>query len=880
MSGCGLQASGTMWPTTKFARLLNLTVLFENGRRKAVGTPFNSSKMRFVLGEAPLRNRALRLTMPTPGHRQERSFVVTFGVIGLVSLAAILFVVVLKGGATASGNIRNGGFEASVPGEFWVIDGEEAKQAFSLSLDGTSAKEGRQSLLITAVQPVNLTLRQEVFLPIGTLWRLTGWEKSEASPASAGKDQSEVPSPGPRIGIEAQVGDQGFSQPVANAGEWQRASFVFRVPSPGRMTIALNIFNNQSGNVWLDGIELEPVAEVMGTEPVVISDHHLNRRPIDRKQGGQFIEPLCDVMPSMIAQQVRSTSFEEETPWNYTYKAEVDKPYRPWYPDGTVHAATYSFDTNKPFNGKRSQKIELPLANTWAGISQDGFYLDANHGYRLRLHVRGAGNVPVRASLHGNGEMIAGPVSLGRATSDWTSAEAVLTAKRSVSNATLTIEFEGPGTLWLDRVYLIDGNAVLGLWRRDVVQALKAMNPGIVRLGGSNVEEFEWSDTIGDWDTRVPFPDPPWGGLQENFVGVEEFVRLVQFLGAEPLICLRWTKRTPQDAANEVEYFNGGADTKWGALRARNGHREPYHVKYWQVGNEVGGPEYDASLVAFGEAMRQVDPSIKISSSFPSRDTVRVAGKVLDFLAPHQYSVGDLNGTENELKQLQEDIRRDGNGKDIRLSVTEWNATAGDWGLKRGMLHTLGNALVCSRYQNMMHRYSDLIEIANVSNVSHSFAGGQLQPGPGWLYMIPDYYAQLLYQRAAGSYSLRVDRSSPLSFYLREPDLDATISGDGKTLRIYAVNSTTESRNVKFTLPDSFGRVQSAQVFVLGDSNAVPDSEAMNLPDRRQRVSVQHRTAEFSGREFSYRFDPFSVTLLEIQLAGKNSMLATGRNDN
>src|SRR5262249_919196 len=159
--------------------------------------------------------------------------------------------------------------------------------------------------------------------------------------------------------------------------------------------------------------------------------------------------------------------------------------YRPWYPDGTVHAATYSFDTDNPFNGKRSQKIALPLPNSWAGISQDGFYLEANHSYRLRLHVRSAGSVLVRASLHGDGQVIAGPVSLGKATSQWTGVEALLTAKHRVRNATLTIEFAGPGTLWLDRVYLIDSQAVLGLWRPDVVEALKDMNPGIVRFGGS-----------------------------------------------------------------------------------------------------------------------------------------------------------------------------------------------------------------------------------------------------------------------------------------------------------------------------------------------------------------------------------------------------------
>lgn len=784
----------------------------------------------------------------------------------LILLLPTLSLLVLVGSA-GTVQLRNAGFESSTPAEFWQVEPSEAKQSFSMNLDRSQVKEGQQSLLISAEQPVDLTLRQEIFLPVGTLWRLTGWAKSEVSSVSASPDgYGNVPPPAPRIGIDAEAGTQGFSQ-GGNSGEWQQQSFLFRVPSPGRMTVALNVFNKQSGKVWLDDIRLDRVPEPADTESVTISDERLSKRPISQLQGGQFMEPLCDVLPSMTAQQVQSTSFEEETPWTYSYKAAVDKPYRPWYPDGAVHVATYSFDTNNPFNGKRSQKIEVPVAHTWAGISQDGFYIEAGRSYRLRLHIRGDGSVPVRASLHGGGSVVAGPVSLGRGTSEWKGAEAVLTAKRSLQNATLTIEFEGPGTVWLDRVYLIDANAILGLWRPDVVNALKATNAGIVRFGGSAVETFEWSDTIGNWDNRVPFSDDPWGGLQENFVGVEEFVQLVKHVGFEPLICLRWTGRTPQDAANEVEYFNGGPETKWGAMRAKNGHREPYHVKYWEVGNEVGGAEYDASLTGFGEAMRRADSSIKILSSYPSRNIIREAGSVLDYLSPHQYSVGDLNGTECELKQLRDFIQQDAKGKDIRLSVTEWNASGGDWGLKRGMLQTLGNAMICSRYQNMMHRYADLIEIANVSNFSHSFAGGQIQPGPGSFYTIPDYSAQILYERAAGSYPLGVNRNNPLSFYLREPDLDATVSADGKTLRIYSVNSTPEVRKVSFALPKSLGAAQSADAFVVGDSNPVPDSEAMNSPDAPHRVSTHTRKLAVSGSKFEYGFAPFSVTLLEIQLA-------------
>lgn len=785
-----------------------------------------------------------------------------FGLLVVLSL-----VTALRGGDLS--RLQNAGFESSTPGEFWQLDPSEAKQNFSLSVDRSQAKEGQQSLLASADQPVSLTLRQEVFLPVGTLWKLTGWTKSQVSAVVATADAySEVPAAGPRIGIEAEVGTQGFSLTSGNAGDWQQLSFLFRVPSPGRMTVAMNVFSKQKGKVWLDDIRLEPVSEPSETESVTISGERLSRGPINRMQGGQFMEPLCDVLPSMTAQQVQSTSFEEETPWNFSYKAAVDKPYRPWYPEGSVHVAAYSFDSVNAFNGKRSQKIEIPLAHTWAGISQDGFFLESGHSYRLRLHLRSEGNVAVRASLHGDGGMLAGPVSVAHASTEWKAADILLTPKRAARNATLTIEFEGPGTLWIDRVYLIDREAVLGLWRPDVVKALKDTNAGIVRFGGSAIETFEWSDTIGDWDHRAPYPDDPWGGLQENFVGVEEFVQLVQHVGAEPLICLRWTGRAPQDAANEVEYFNGSADTKWGQLRAKNGHREPYHVKYWEVGNEVGGAEYDASLTGFGEAMRRVDPSIKILSSYPSRNIVKLAGNVLDFLSPHQYSVGDLNGTENELKQLRDIIQQDAKGKDIRLSVTEWNASGGDWGLKRGMLHTLGNAMVCSRYQNMMHRYADLIEISNVSNFSHSFAGGQIQPGPGYFYTLPDYSAQMLYQRAAGSFPVRVNRSSPVSFYLREPDLDATLSADGKTLRIYSVNSTPNLRKVSFTLPQSLGTIDTAASFVVGDTNSVPDSEAMNSPDDPHRVSTQTKKLGFSGNGFEYGFPPFSITLLEIQSRG------------
>jgi alpha-L-arabinofuranosidase len=58
-------------------------------------------------------------------------------------------------------------------------------------------------------------------------------------------------------------------------------------------------------------------------------------------------------------------------------------------------------------------------------------------------------------------------------------------------------------------------------------------------------------------------------------------------------------------------------------------------------------------------------------------------------------------------------------------------------------------------------------------------------------------------------------------------------------------------------------------VFVLGDSGPAPDSEAMNSHDEPNKVGVKTQKASFTGPEFEYRFLPFSLTLLELELQAK-----------
>jgi len=772
---------------------------------------------------------------------------------------AVSFAAMLEGRSP----VQNPGFEDSPFLAGWTIDARAADKqgrtpTFTAATD--DVKEGHQSMRVEALDTADAALQQKIFLPVGSLWRVKAWIKTERLSAA---DRSRA---GGFINIGTPSGDIGRSPARWGTTPWAEEEAMFRVPSPGFIRLTLVGTRRGTGQVKFDDVRLDPWPSER-SELVRIMAEHTTKRPVNPMQQGQFIELLCGLIPSIIAQQVNGTSFEEAPPCQVSYKKEIDEPYRPWYPDGAVEVAQYSYDTANSYNGARSERIELPVAGARAGISQDGVYLNEGITYKLRLHMRSQGNVRVWASLHGAGQVVAGPALLGRAGENWGEAEADLRASRTLSNATLTIEFEGPGTLWLDRVYLIGSDAVLGLWRPDVVAALKAMHPGVIRFGGSTTEGYEWERGVGPWDERQPFTTV-WGGLEENFVGIDEFIRLCEYVSAEPMVCVRWTGKTPEDAATEVEYCNGSPETRWGRLRAENGHPNPYHVKYWQIGNEVDVPAYNRSVAAFAEAMRKVDPSIKVLSSFPTPSLLDAAGTSFDYLCPHHYEVGDLAGEDQNFKSLRDWVAAHGRGKDIRVAVTEWNTTGGDFGLPRGMLQSLGNALSVSRYLNLLQRHADLVEIANRSNFADSFGSGVLLTGPGWIYESPAYYAQVMYARADGAYPVRVERSSKLAWPLQEPDLAASLSADGKILRVYAVNSTLEPLVTRFHLEGFRLGVSAGTVYTLADRDQAVTSEVLNGRDDPARVSTTSAPAQARGNEFQFTFKPLTVTLLELKLGG------------
>jgi len=591
----------------------------------------------------------------------------------------------------------------------------------------------------------------------------------------------------------------------------------------------------------------------------------LQKGAINPMQYGQFIEYLCNLVPSMWAEKLYDGSFEGLTPYNVAFIKETDFRERPWHAAGATARAEYQLDPTSPISGKVCQKITVSDGPTCTvGIAQDGIAVTRGLACTFACWFKEA-NVkgPVRVQLLSAGKEIAAAEFAPEA--DWKKFTARLLPNETATDATLIISFRGSGTLWLDNASLMPKDAIGG-WRRDVVEAVKALHPGVIRFGGSALDsagygEFDWKNTIGDPDRRKPFR--AWGGLQPTGPGLVEIVDFCRLVDAEPLICLRTAGRTPADAAEEVQYFNGAADTPMGRLRSSHGQPAPYKVKLWQVGNERSGSDYEKRLPDFCKAIRKVDPSAEILASYPTPGVLKAAGRWINYVCPHQYDCANLTACQRELAETAAMCDRLAPDRGIRIGVTEWNTTAGDWGPHRAKLWTLENALACSRYQNLLHRSCDAVQIANRSNLTNSFCSGIIQTDNHSLYKTPTYYAQQLNATLAGNRPLKIEPAWRADELL---DISATLSPDGKQIVLFAVNSGLSDISRTLDLTAFADEPREVETWILHDRKQTGEPDAVNSFDEPERLAVDAGRVHAPSGRFDYRFPALTLTVLRLQV--------------
>ncbi len=180
--------------------------------------------------------------------------------------------------------------------------------------------------------------------------------------------------------------------------------------------------------------------------------------------------------------------------------------------------------------------------------------------------------------------------------------------------------------------YLVDHDDNREPGARPLLEALQEMGVKSLRFpGGDKSDNHLWSvppferpqPTLAGRprDGREAVVQDEGGKWKVRLMNFDEFMSLAQALGADPTICVCYDalhkpgcdvtkEQLLETAVAWVEYANV---------------KQKYGVEYWEIGNEgyidrsVSPRDYARDLIDFAQAMKQVDPTIKIGANGPPR---------------------------------------------------------------------------------------------------------------------------------------------------------------------------------------------------------------------------------------------------------------------
>ena len=372
-------------------------------------------------------------------------------------------------------------------------------------------------------------------------------------------------------------------------------------------------------------------------------------------------------------------------------------------------------------NERHSQTIQNLKAGQTAGIGQKEIAIVKGKEYTLRTVTI----VPVPVSLNieltnraGDKIYARHTLSLTPSEKGWSINEFKLTPTSDDNDATLRYTFTEQTTLYIGALSMMPTDNFHGM-RPDVVANLKAIGPKLLRWPGGNFAgEYRWKDGLQPVDERAPLQaateietQPYSDGYDYHEMNTDDFIALCREVGAEPLITINLAWSTPEESAQWVEYCNGSEDTEYGKKRAERGHKEPYNVHFWSLGNEMGyshmegpkGPEGYASMAeTHADAMLKVTPNLHLFSSGPYPNdnwAKKSAAKLADkakYISLHTYPLfGNYYSTDiryttpEEIKSSYEKVAQSYKGcvnsakrmreclntteKELYISYDEWN---------------------------------------------------------------------------------------------------------------------------------------------------------------------------------------------------------------
>ena len=312
-----------------------------------------------------------------------------------------------------------------------------------------------------------------------------------------------------------------------------------------------------------------------------------------------------------------------------------------------------------------SMKIEVNNSGDGVSLINKGYWgiaLQKDAGYRLRMYVRNtgsSGDIVIR--LLGKDDKELGKTAFNLISDgQWHEYKSTITATDTTSVGRLSIDLPSQGIYYFDYVSLFPTDTYKGRengLRKDVALMLEGLRPAFVRWPGGCIVEgitlsnrVEWKKTLGDPAAR-PGQYDTWGYRNTYGFGYKEFLDFCEDLGAKAMyVCnvgLSCVGRTGevctdeeaefyvQDALDAIEYAIGDVNTEWGAVRAKEGHPEPYPLAYVEIGNENFGDIYDRRYNLFYDAIKAKYPQLTLISNYGLEGTGDA--RKVEMVDPHWY---------------------------------------------------------------------------------------------------------------------------------------------------------------------------------------------------------------------------------------------------
>jgi alpha-N-arabinofuranosidase len=348
-----------------------------------------------------------------------------------------------------------------------------------------------------------------------------------------------------------------------------------------------------------------------------------------------------------------------------------------------------------------------------------------------------------------------------------------------------------------------------------------------------------------------------------------------------------------------------------GRLRAENGHREPYNVRVWEIGNELYGdwqightdPAGNAQrFVRFRDAMLKADPTIEIIATgkgdeFTGDGLKRDAdwnGRILDaataggaappeYLSLHplvplpgplnrRYSYDQIYASamahpqwwaDTYVPALERQVRDHAGAKSgVKAAVTEWGIIVGGPNWLEYPNHDMqSGAIYAALFFHAMFRRADFVGLSNVTALMH---GGGIKRWNSVVFRDPMYHVERLYGVARPKRLLPVAVSGPgydvperatLPAVSDVPWLDVLAAEGNGSRWLFVVNRDKDApRTARITLPSAPRDIEITTL--------AAGPRERNTREQPDHVHPTVAPLHADGRTLTHAFAPCSVNII------------------